>query len=77
MYRFLTNGLIVQFFREINIPSDGTWINLSIAMRSYIIIDGRHGDNLRDTTGWATKERTRFFVNPETSHNADFLIVGF
>ena len=46
-------------------------------MQSYIIVDGRRGENLQDTTGWAIKEKNRFFVNPETAHNADFLIIGF
>lgn len=76
-YWFLTNGLTIQFFKEINIPSGGTWINLYVAMQSYIIVDGRHGDNLHDVTAWSIKERTRFFVNPDDNHNTDFLIIGF
>ncbi|MFC2603629.1 MAG: hypothetical protein ACFNX0_06985 [Treponema sp.] len=46
-------------------------------MQSYIIVDGRHGDNLHDVTAWSIKERTRFFVNPDDNHNTDFLIIGF
>jgi hypothetical protein len=65
--------------KEYQTNKDSNWINLPTAMTStnYIIVDGRKGYNLHDTTGWLEKKTDQFYVDPESAHITDFLIIGY
>lgn len=78
-YVRFSNGLLIQWLKEYRTTADDTWITLPIGMTStnYVILDGRQGYNLADTTGWRYKETGRFCVNTENAHTSDFLIVGY
>ncbi len=77
-YFLLSNNLVIQWVKEYQTSYDDTWIYLPFNMESvnYVILDGRKGTNLADTTGWKAKEPNRFCVNTENPHIADFLIIG-
>ena len=78
-YVKFANGLIIQWIKEFNSTADQTWVPLPISFSTlnYCIVDGRQGLNNQDVTGWYSKEKTRFSVNPKNSHITDFICIGY
>lgn len=78
-YVKFANGLIIQWIKEFNSTADQTWVPLPISFTTlnYCIVDGRKGLNLQDITGWYSKEKTRFSVNPKNEHITDFICIGY